>query len=120
MVAHSDEVIANLEALLSRATDVETGERGYAITGKDSYLEPYNSGTREVIATLSRLKQLTIDNALQQRRLVNLSSVVAERLLAALVVIDARKSEGFEGAGREVLSGKEKELHDRIRELLTK
>jgi PAS domain S-box-containing protein len=117
MVAHTDEVIANLEALLSRATDVETGERGYAITGKDSYLEPYNSGTREVIATLSRLKQLTIDNALQQRRLVNLSSVVAERLLAALVVIDARKSEGFEGAGREVLSGKEKELHDRIREL---
>ena len=37
-VAHTDEVITNLEALLSRATDVETADRGYAITGQDSYL----------------------------------------------------------------------------------
>jgi PAS domain S-box-containing protein len=117
MVAHTDEVIVNLEALLSRATDVETGERGYAITGEESYLEPYRSGTKQVIALLSRLKQLTVDNALQQRRLEHLSSVVVERVVAALAVIDARKSEGFEGARRQVLSGRGKELHDQIREL---
>jgi signal transduction histidine kinase len=117
-VAHTGEIIANLEALLSRTTDVETAVRGYAITGEDSYLEPYQSGTKEGIAILSRLKQLTADNALQQRRLEMLSPIFAERLTAALAVIDARKSQGFEGAQRMVLSGKEKALHDRIREIV--
>jgi methyl-accepting chemotaxis protein len=97
-------------------TDVQTADRGYAITGEDSYLEPYKSGIKEGIAILSRLKQLTVDNALQQRRLENLSSIIAERLAAALAVTDARKREGFEGARRLVLSGKEKR-QDRIREL---
>jgi signal transduction histidine kinase/DNA-binding response OmpR family regulator len=117
-VVHTDEIIANLEALLSRTTDVETAVRGYAITGEDSYLEPYQSGTKEGIAILSRLKQLTADNALQQRRLEMLSPIFAERLATALALIDARKSQGFEGAQRVELSGKGKALHDRIREIV--
>ena len=44
-----------------------------------------------------------------------LSPIFAERVALATAVIDARKSQGFEGAQRVVLTGKGKELHDRIR-----
>jgi PAS domain S-box-containing protein len=118
-VAHTDEVIANLEGLLSRITDVETASRGYAITGSDSYLEPYKNGSKEGSAILSELKQLTSDNALQQRRVEMLRPIFAERLAAALAVIEARKIQDFEGAKRMVLSGKEKEIHDRIRGIVS-
>ncbi|HEY2340999.1 MAG TPA: CHASE3 domain-containing protein, partial [Steroidobacteraceae bacterium] len=40
-VQHTDEVLRRLDSLLAAATDSETAERGYVITGDDSYLEPY-------------------------------------------------------------------------------
>ena len=117
-VAHTDEVIANLNSLLSSVTDVETSSRGYAITAEDSYLEPYQNGIKEDSAILLRLKQLTADNALQQRRLEMLSPILAERVAVAKAVIDARKSQGLEGAQRVVLTGKGKVLQDRIRAIV--
>ena len=38
-------VIVTSERLLSALKDVETGERGFIITGRDNYLEPYRWGT---------------------------------------------------------------------------
>ena len=39
-VAHTREVLSELEAELSSFKDAETGARGYVITGQDAYLEP--------------------------------------------------------------------------------
>jgi len=41
-VAHTFEVLQNLDLVLSSLTDAETGERGYVLTGTATYLEPYN------------------------------------------------------------------------------
>ena len=51
-VAHTNDVKAQLQALLASLIDAETGERGYIITGNDSYLEPY---TRGVAATATEI-----------------------------------------------------------------
>ena len=40
-VAHTYQVIGEIEGVLSTLKDAETGERGYIITGSDAYLEPY-------------------------------------------------------------------------------
>jgi CHASE3 domain sensor protein len=42
-VTHAYAVAGQVEALMNRVTDGETGERGFLITGRDSYLEPYNT-----------------------------------------------------------------------------
>ena len=39
-----NDVKMQLRALLASLIDAETGERGYIITGNESYLEPYNRG----------------------------------------------------------------------------
>src|ERR1700736_3527312 len=35
------EVIAQLQTVLSTVKDAETGQRGYLLTGRESYLEPH-------------------------------------------------------------------------------
>ena len=45
-VAHTYEVIGRLDALLAELIDVETGARGYALSGEERFLEPYQRGSR--------------------------------------------------------------------------
>jgi CHASE3 domain len=46
LVEHTHEVLDALNALLAAATDSETAERGYVITGDASYLEPYRQSAQ--------------------------------------------------------------------------
>src|SRR5690242_4957419 len=65
-VDHTHEVLRRLENLLSALTNAETAQRGYIITGDESYLEPYRSSLRMVAENQSHLAALTADNAIQQ------------------------------------------------------
>ena len=42
LVAESHKVLGSLEDLVSTMKDAETGHRGYLITGREEFLEPYN------------------------------------------------------------------------------
>src|SRR5437879_4023829 len=68
-VAHTHEVLANLEALVSILKDAETGQRGYIITEDERYLEPYDAAVKNREPIIRKLRDLTIDNSSQQERL---------------------------------------------------
>jgi PAS domain S-box-containing protein len=80
MVAHTHEVIGELESLLSTLTDAETGQRGYLLAEDEKYLQPYEDALRRVDASLAHLKDLTSDNPRQQTRLAALDGKIAARL----------------------------------------
>ncbi len=42
-VTHTYQVIDTLRSLLGHSADAETGQRGYLLTHKPAYLEPYNA-----------------------------------------------------------------------------
>src|SRR5580693_1186687 len=65
-VGHTHQVRAELADLLSELKDAETGQRGYIITGDESYLEPYKSALTGLKTTVADLKTLTSDNPDQQ------------------------------------------------------
>src|SRR5207244_7771294 len=67
-VIHTFEVLTELEDTLSLLKDAETGQRGYLLTGRDRYLEPYRDAVDRIPAKLDRLKELTADNPRQQAR----------------------------------------------------
>jgi len=115
---HTYEVIARLELFLSTATDAETAVRGYVITGDESYLEPYRLAVQVTDAMEPQLRELTIDNAAQQRRLQSLEMLIGERLTALRAVIDLRHTRGFDAAQREIATGKGKRSQDQIRRLI--
>ena len=92
-VAHTREVISHLESLLASSNDSETAERGYVITGDESYLEPYRHSAALVEDQTRRLRRLTADNRAQTQRLDSLDALVTERLANLRAVIDRRQAQ---------------------------
>ena len=117
-VEHTYDVLSHLDQFLATATDAETAERGYVITGDASYLEPYRQSVQSATIVERRLQELTADNPSQQRRLQSLSPLIAERLAVLRSVLALRDTQGFEAAQREILTGKGKGFHDQIRHLI--
>src|SRR5512138_246314 len=84
MNVHTYEVLAEADALLSSLIDIETGARGYQITGTDAFLEPYNAGRASFQSHWERIKQLTSDNPGQQRRLEDLKNAMSSWIVQAI------------------------------------
>jgi signal transduction histidine kinase len=90
-LAHSWQVVHEVERVLGSAVNAETGERGYLISGMDSYLEPYTTARQELPAELARLQSLTSDNPAQQARIQELRAALERRLVILQKAIDMRK-----------------------------
>ncbi len=59
---HSREVSDRVNALTADLVTIETGERGYAITGKATFLEPYTRGLQSLQNDFRALEILTANN----------------------------------------------------------
>src|SRR6266850_6019107 len=68
-VAHTLEVRRSLDALLGAVVTAETNERGFALTGKQSYVDQYDYAAAEAHSRFKALHELIADNAEQQQRL---------------------------------------------------
>ena len=117
-VDHTYQVIASLRRVLSTVTDAEASARGYIISGKEEFLEPYQEAVREANAELGTLRSLTASNAAQHGRLDVLASLVTERFAVLEQAVEVRRGEGFAAVQQKVPSGREKQLQDRIRGIL--
>src|SRR5271157_5192313 len=61
-VDHAEQVISNSRQLMRYMVDMETGVRGYHLTGDKSFLEPYEAGKARVPAQQDLLLKLTTDD----------------------------------------------------------
>lgn len=57
-VNHTNEVKSKSDKVMMHLIDMETGFRGYLISGNESFLEPYNSGVVGYQALLNELQNL--------------------------------------------------------------
>ncbi|MFP5213984.1 MAG: sensor histidine kinase [Acidobacteriota bacterium] len=122
---HTHQVIEKKDSILQSITNIETGERGYIITGNEAFLEPLHSGMETFEQDYSAIRALTADNARQQERLVLLRERYNQWLAAAVnPVLALRESGSSEGtASREaardfIASGRGKEQMDSMRSVL--
>jgi methyl-accepting chemotaxis protein len=117
-VAHTREVQNQLTQLLSNLQDAETGQRGYLITGVDSYLAPFTSGSTRAEETRKDLARLVSDNPKQEARAKGLAPLIAEKIAELQQTVDVRRSRDFAAAQSIVLSDQGKKAMDAIRALL--
>ncbi len=96
------------ERLLSQLKDIETGERGYALTGTEAYLEPYDWASAALPAILSGLRVTGADAA-------ELGRLVAAKQDFARRVIDTRRQQGLQAAIALIGTGQDKASMDRVR-----
>jgi signal transduction histidine kinase/DNA-binding response OmpR family regulator/CHASE3 domain sensor protein len=90
-VRHTNEVILEMEAVKAAIVDAETGQRGFLITGDDSFLDPFNDSKQRVITAYNNALSLTEDNLAQQRDLPALYKLIEDRFEYFNVTITDKK-----------------------------
>ncbi|MFN2564905.1 MAG: CHASE3 domain-containing protein [Gemmatimonadaceae bacterium] len=78
-VTASYQVIEELQVLLTRLVDAETGQRGYLLTDRTSYLQPFTQAKSDVLRRLTEVRRLTSGSPTQQARLDSLAMVVGAK-----------------------------------------
>jgi signal transduction histidine kinase/CheY-like chemotaxis protein/CHASE3 domain sensor protein len=119
LVVRSGDTLSALEDVLSTVKDAETGQRGFLLTRKDSYLDPYNAALRDMGPRLDALQRLTNDNPTQQDRLGSLKQHIAAKLAELKRTIDLRQDQGQDAALAEVQTDRGKQDMDAIREQIS-
>ena len=62
-------IIREADQMLINLVNMETGSRGFALTGKEEFLEPFNKGQVEYLRQFNQLKSLTKESLVNQGRL---------------------------------------------------
>lgn len=115
VISHTQKVITEIKDIEARLIDLETGQRGYIITGKLSYLEPYNKSLTIIDDKVNRLRELTSDNPGQTQRIDRLKDFISKKIDELGMTIKLREEIGFEAAKKVVVTNEGKNLMDSIR-----
>lgn len=118
-VRHSEYVSSELSEMLAAMVDVETGARGYALAGREEYLDPFYKGERRAGSALQNLRAATRENRTQQHYLDQLEPLIAKRIQIAENVVKARRTIGADAASAETTRGSGKEAMDAIRSTIS-
>lgn len=73
-VEHTDQAIAQANHTQKLLVDMETGLRGYLVTGNQNFLEPYRQASSPIEPAFNDFSRLIGDNPSQQQRLTKLRS----------------------------------------------
>jgi PAS domain S-box-containing protein len=90
-VEHTQEVLENLQGLQLAMETVKSSYREFALTGDESALGPFLNNKLSAMRYISALRNLTLDNASQQRRIADMESVAAQRIQFAEMVVSLRR-----------------------------
>lgn len=105
-----------IQQVFSLLQDMETGQRGYVITGRESFLEPYEDALPKLDSHVAALERLLRDNPAQLARLQTLKSQAAAKMQIMALGVATRRAEGAGAAAALTQSGRGKAAMDAIRE----
>ncbi|MBB4007006.1 methyl-accepting chemotaxis protein [Allorhizobium taibaishanense] len=133
MTVHTYIVLQKMDAIIGAMVDQETGIRAYLLSGGDEkFLDPQKAGMQHYADAYAAVRQLTADNAVQQKRLAELDAtvkdwqtkVVAQEIALTRNPATVEQGRALEvsGAGKQYMDGvraKAKEISDEESKLLT-
>ncbi|MEZ0007661.1 CHASE3 domain sensor protein/two-component sensor histidine kinase [Flavobacterium sp. 28YEA47A] len=115
IVNHTSNINNVLEKVLSSTIDIETGTRGYTITGDENYLEVYNHGHKNLEIWIDSLRSMNETDEYQNKKLDTLEKLIESKQKVSAMVIKARREYGMEEAAELIKKGRGKEVMDSIR-----
>ncbi|MFT3934582.1 MAG: response regulator [Chitinophagaceae bacterium] len=116
-VAHTREVLQELDNESSIIKDAETGQRGYLLSGEPIYLRSYSNAGTNATNSLDRIKRLTRDNPSQQENADSLGLLLQTRLGLLQSAIQ-RRSAGFLPSNAELGNGND--VMEQVRKMITR
>jgi CHASE3 domain sensor protein len=117
-VTLANTVMINLQTVMSHVTDGETGQRGFLITGKERFLEPYNTFVANKVTDFKAVVELSQNDSVMQQHLAQLKPLIDERARLLKNAIDLRRSHDLSYILTLPLLDQGKQVHDQIRALV--
>jgi PAS domain S-box-containing protein len=117
-VDHTNEVLRKSDNVLIDVLNIETGSRGYVLTGNEIFLESYNYSLSTIYKNISELKELTNDNPQQQKRIDILIKDVKEKVAFNQTINAIKKHSIVTNDGKIDFPNTGKIIADKIRKQL--
>lgn len=94
-VRHTHEVLTSIQNLRLAMESLRSSSREFALTGKESDLDPFHANVIAVKQDQDNLRKLTADNPIQQNRLASLADLVAENIENSEAIIHLRRAQSL-------------------------
>jgi len=113
-------VLESLDEILVTMDAVEIGQRGYLLTGKEVYLQPYEDAKDRLPKVLTTLDELTPYDSDRQRNLEKLTSLIIQKQQELAAGIAMKRANKTDEASWLIMSGLGKKEMDDIRALIAR
>ena len=90
-VNHTYEVLSNIDELDRQIVSVENNGRAYVLSGDERFLIPFSGSSQRVEYLTDHLREATIDNPIQTRRIDSLRAIITERIQDARKKVQIRQ-----------------------------
>jgi PAS domain S-box-containing protein len=110
-------VLTANESLLANTRDAESSQRGYILTGKTSYLAPYNAAIQITPGEIRQLEELTAGFYDQHARAELLGQLIRAKLEELAETISAVHDSDFSPALAMVRTDRGNNIMDRVRQV---
>jgi CheY-like chemotaxis protein/signal transduction histidine kinase/CHASE3 domain sensor protein len=118
-LAQSLEVLRRLQSLFSTLKDAETGQRGFLLTGEESYLTPYTDAKDALPNEFKALRALLVNRPEQARRLDALENLANLKMTELESTVAARRAGHADASLAVVRTDRGKLYMDRIRDAVS-
>jgi len=118
-VEHTQVVVETLEAIVSDVQGLESGHRGYVLTGEAAFVEQAPAAQARIQKAFQLLATLVADSPSQSARRVALEREVAQKLAFMAETAALRSAGETEAATRRTASLRGKRMMDDLRSLVT-
>jgi len=116
-VDHTREVLYEAERIQTVSRDMESGTRGFIITGDERFLELFYRGADSIYDDLASLKHLTLNNPIQQKRVDTLQQLITDHIAQEKQLIDLKRKNQSPEAEKILASGKGLEIMEAMRNI---
>jgi len=93
---HTHQVTEQLQDSLAALQDIETGERGYLLTRRSEFLEPYHWGLENAKLHIGNVANLTADNPEERLQIIKLRNLADKRMSLSQTSIALEKTKSDE------------------------
>jgi signal transduction histidine kinase len=116
----TNDFIQKLDELRSTVQDAETGQRGYVLTGQDTYLAPFTDAKASFNQKLSELDRAAARNGVPATQLADLRNLVQQKMTELQKTVDLRRNVSFAAALQMVQTHRGREYMIQIRSIVSR
>lgn len=107
--------LGDLNDILGDLKDAETGQRGFVLTGREHYLDPYTQAVPLIEADLKDLSKIAAAQSDQKQAIEFIQQRTRAKMAELAETLELRRKKGFDAALAEVLTDRGRAAMDDVR-----